>query len=107
MQSSGLPVNMAYCLPFSSTSAISSLGQVLHAVGTCLALSNTWGAAILLDFQAFSLAKCEACADCVSTCPNELIALVEENGKQYAMFTGNPDDCIGCSPASRPAPSRR
>ncbi len=40
--------------------------------------------------------KCEACGDCVDTCPTELIALVEENGKQFAMFTGNPDDCIGC-----------
>jgi NAD-dependent dihydropyrimidine dehydrogenase PreA subunit len=40
--------------------------------------------------------KCEACGDCVDACPNELIALVEENGKKYAMYTGNPDDCIGC-----------
>lgn len=42
------------------------------------------------------VAKCEACGDCVDTCPNELIALVEENGKQYAMFKGDPDECIGC-----------
>jgi NAD-dependent dihydropyrimidine dehydrogenase PreA subunit len=41
-------------------------------------------------------AQCEACGDCVDTCPNELISLVEENGKQYALFTGNPDDCLGC-----------
>ncbi|MCX7670863.1 MAG: 4Fe-4S binding protein [Anaerolineae bacterium] len=41
-------------------------------------------------------AKCQGCADCVNTCPNELIAMVEENGKQYAMFKGDPDDCIGC-----------
>jgi ferredoxin len=40
--------------------------------------------------------KCEACGDCVDTCPNELIAMVEENGKQYAMFKGDPDECIGC-----------
>jgi NAD-dependent dihydropyrimidine dehydrogenase PreA subunit len=40
--------------------------------------------------------KCEACGDCIDTCPNELIALVEENGKQYAMFSGEADDCIGC-----------
>jgi len=40
--------------------------------------------------------KCQACGDCVDNCPNELIVLTEENGKQYAMFTGNPDDCIGC-----------
>jgi NAD-dependent dihydropyrimidine dehydrogenase PreA subunit len=40
--------------------------------------------------------KCQACGDCVDACPNELIALVEENGKQYAMFTGEAEDCIGC-----------
>jgi NAD-dependent dihydropyrimidine dehydrogenase PreA subunit len=40
--------------------------------------------------------KCEACGDCVDTCPSELIALVEENGKKYAMFTGDADECIGC-----------
>ena len=40
--------------------------------------------------------KCEACGDCVDACPNELIALIEENGKQFAMFTGNAEDCIGC-----------
>lgn len=40
--------------------------------------------------------KCQACGDCVDNCPSELIVLAEENGKQYAMFTGNPDDCIGC-----------
>jgi NAD-dependent dihydropyrimidine dehydrogenase PreA subunit len=42
------------------------------------------------------VAKCEACSDCVDTCPNELIAMGEENGKQFAMFKGDPDDCIGC-----------
>ena len=40
--------------------------------------------------------KCKACEDCINACPNELMALVEENGKQYAMFKGDPDDCIGC-----------
>ncbi len=40
--------------------------------------------------------KCQACGDCVDTCPNELIALVEEGGAQFAMYTGDPDDCIGC-----------
>ncbi len=39
---------------------------------------------------------CEACGDCVDNCPNEAIAIVEEDGKKYAMFTGGPDDCIGC-----------
>lgn len=40
--------------------------------------------------------KCQACGDCVDACPQELIALAEENGKKYAMFKGDPDDCIGC-----------
>ena len=40
--------------------------------------------------------KCQACCDCVDNCPNEAIAIVEEDGKQYAMFTGGPDDCSGC-----------
>jgi len=40
--------------------------------------------------------KCEACGDCVDTCPSEVIAMVEENGKKYAMYSGEPDDCLGC-----------
>jgi NAD-dependent dihydropyrimidine dehydrogenase PreA subunit len=40
--------------------------------------------------------KCEACGDCVDTCPTEAIAIVEENGKKYAMYTGEIDDCLGC-----------
>jgi len=40
--------------------------------------------------------KCEACGDCVDACPNELMALVEDDGKKYAMFKVDPDDCIGC-----------
>jgi electron transport complex protein RnfB len=40
--------------------------------------------------------KCEACGDCVENCPSEAIAIVEEDGKKYAMFTGDPDECIGC-----------
>jgi NAD-dependent dihydropyrimidine dehydrogenase PreA subunit len=40
--------------------------------------------------------KCQACGDCVDTCPTEAIALVEEDGKKYAMFSGDPDDCLGC-----------
>ncbi|RPI86027.1 MAG: 4Fe-4S dicluster domain-containing protein [Chloroflexi bacterium] len=40
--------------------------------------------------------KCKACGDCVDICPNQMIALAEEDGKQYAMFVGSPDDCIGC-----------
>ncbi len=40
--------------------------------------------------------KCEACGDCVDTCPNEILGLVEDGGKMYAMLTGSADDCIGC-----------
>ena len=40
--------------------------------------------------------KCQGCGDCIENCPNEMLVLTEENGKQYAMFTGDPDDCIGC-----------
>lgn len=40
--------------------------------------------------------KCQACGDCIDSCPQELIAMVQEDGKQYAMFKGDPDECIGC-----------
>lgn len=40
--------------------------------------------------------KCQGCSDCVDACPNELIALVEENGKQFAMYKGDAEECIGC-----------
>jgi NAD-dependent dihydropyrimidine dehydrogenase PreA subunit len=40
--------------------------------------------------------KCQACGDCVDTCPNMLFSIVEEDGKKYAMVTGDPDECIGC-----------
>jgi NAD-dependent dihydropyrimidine dehydrogenase PreA subunit len=40
--------------------------------------------------------KCQACGDCVDTCPTEAIAVVEEDGEKYAMFSGDPDDCLGC-----------
>ncbi len=40
--------------------------------------------------------KCQGCGDCVENCPNQIIAIVEENGKKYAMLTGDPDECIGC-----------
>ena len=42
------------------------------------------------------IGKCEACGDCVDNCPSEAIAIVEEDGMKYAMFTGDPDECIGC-----------
>jgi NAD-dependent dihydropyrimidine dehydrogenase PreA subunit len=40
--------------------------------------------------------KCEGCGNCVDICPNTVITLVEEDGKTYALFSGSPDDCIGC-----------
>jgi NAD-dependent dihydropyrimidine dehydrogenase PreA subunit len=40
--------------------------------------------------------KCKACNDCIENCPQQLITLIEENGKKYAMYTGSVDDCIGC-----------
>lgn len=40
--------------------------------------------------------KCQACGECVDTCPNEAIVIVEEDGKKYAVFSGDPDECIGC-----------
>ena len=42
------------------------------------------------------LEKCQGCGDCVETCPNEALAIFEEDGKKYAMFTGETEDCIGC-----------
>jgi len=39
---------------------------------------------------------CEACEDCIDTCATEAIGIIEENGKKHAMFTGEPDDCLGC-----------
>ena len=35
---------------------------------------------------------CEGCGDCVSTCPNELMGMVEN----VAQYIGDPNDCIGC-----------
>ncbi len=40
--------------------------------------------------------KCQACGDCVDTCPSEMLALAEEGGKKYAMMKGSVDDCLGC-----------
>jgi NAD-dependent dihydropyrimidine dehydrogenase PreA subunit len=40
--------------------------------------------------------KCQGCGDCVENCPNEIFALVQEDGKKYAMVSGDPDECIGC-----------
>jgi NAD-dependent dihydropyrimidine dehydrogenase PreA subunit len=40
--------------------------------------------------------KCEACGDCVDTCPSEVVGMVEEDGKKYAVYSGELDDCLGC-----------
>lgn len=40
--------------------------------------------------------KCQACGECVEICAVEVLALVEEDGKKYAMFSGDPNDCLGC-----------
>ena len=40
--------------------------------------------------------KCEACGDCVDTCPSDVIEMVEEDGKKYAVYSGELDDCLGC-----------
>lgn len=40
--------------------------------------------------------KCQACGDCVDTCPGEALALVEQDGKKVAVYDGDPDDCLGC-----------
>ncbi len=40
--------------------------------------------------------KCQACSECIDVCSQSMIAMVEENGKKYAMFSGDPDDCLGC-----------
>lgn len=40
--------------------------------------------------------KCKGCEDCINACPSQVLALVEENGKKYVVFKGNPDDCLGC-----------
>ena len=40
--------------------------------------------------------KCGACGECIDICGDELLSLVEEDGQEYAEFTGDPDDCLGC-----------
>ncbi len=38
--------------------------------------------------------KCEACGDCIATCPNDGFVMTETDGKEYVEFVG--DDCTGC-----------
>lgn len=40
--------------------------------------------------------KCQACGECVEICAVEVLALMEEDGKKYAIFSGDPNDCLGC-----------
>jgi NAD-dependent dihydropyrimidine dehydrogenase PreA subunit len=42
------------------------------------------------------IGKCQACEECVDTCAVGALAIVEEDGKKYAMFSGDPDECLGC-----------
>ncbi|MEJ2601123.1 MAG: ferredoxin family protein [Anaerolineales bacterium] len=42
------------------------------------------------------LEKCEGCGDCSEICPVELFEVRQENGKEFAFYTGTEDDCIGC-----------
>ncbi len=39
---------------------------------------------------------CEGCGDCVSACPSELLALVEDGANKYAIYKSDPEDCLGC-----------
>jgi NAD-dependent dihydropyrimidine dehydrogenase PreA subunit len=45
---------------------------------------------ILIDFD-----KCQACGDCVDTCPSEVLVIAQKDGKDVAD-AAKPDDCIGC-----------
>lgn len=47
--------------------------------------------AITVDIE-----KCQACGDCVDTCPSTLFSITEKNGKKYALVSGDPEECIGC-----------
>jgi NAD-dependent dihydropyrimidine dehydrogenase PreA subunit len=40
--------------------------------------------------------KCKACGDCVEAGPVQGIVLQAEDGKQVAVFTAAPDECLGC-----------
>ncbi len=40
--------------------------------------------------------KCEACGECIDICGDELLSMIEEDGQEYAEYTGDIDDCLGC-----------
>ena len=42
--------------------------------------------------------RCKGCEVCISTCPNDVIAMsTKVNGKGYRYMHKVNDDCIGCS----------
>ena len=45
---------------------------------------------IIIDWD-----KCQACGDCVDSCPSEVLVITEKDGKQVAE-AARPEDCIGC-----------
>ena len=44
----------------------------------------------------FNIDKCQACGDCVESCPIQILEMVEEDGKKFATFSDDPDECTGC-----------
>lgn len=40
--------------------------------------------------------QCQGCGDCVDICAVGALAIVEEDGTKYAMFTEDPSECLGC-----------
>ena len=48
------------------------------------------GCQISLDIE-----KCEACGDCVDTCPTEVLVLAESECGEVAEVV-DADECIGC-----------
>lgn len=39
--------------------------------------------------------KCKGCEDCINACPSQMLALIEKDGRKYAVFSGSLDDCLG------------
>lgn len=47
-------------------------------------------------FVSIDIDKCQACEECMDTCPVDGFEIVEEDGHKYAQFILDPDECIGC-----------
>jgi len=45
---------------------------------------------IIIDWD-----KCQACGDCVDSCPSEVLVIAQKDGKDVAQAM-RPEDCIGC-----------